>query len=199
MRSPKACLGGQTSADLHEASPLLWRLLRCFRTDRNCLKNIESLTCEFETSLVPAGHRLTAAPDLHGVSTCGRVREKCLSAREEIVGAASSKQQGNAMERFTTAQATKLAGINRMTLQEWIRLKKIHPPKLQRIAGPAFRLWTTADVDRLKKFAAANKYKPSVRKKQGRNKRDPSSERSDTNRLDKMALVHIGDGVPRQN
>jgi hypothetical protein len=103
------------------------------------------------------------------------------------------------MERFTTAQATKLAGINRMTLQEWIRLKKIHPPKLQRIAGPAFRLWTTADVDRLKKFAAANKYKPSVRKKQGRNKRDPSSQRSDTNRLDKMALVHIGDGVPRQN
>jgi hypothetical protein len=77
----------------------------------------------------------------------GRVREKCLSAREEIAGAASSKQQGNAMERFTTAQAAKLAGINRMTLQEWIRLKKIHlrsysESQVQRFDSGRQRTWT---------------------------------------------------------
>lgn len=47
----------------------------------------------------------------------------------------------------TTADAAKAVGISRATLQEWIRSEKIDAPKM--IAG--VRLWTDADVARLKR------------------------------------------------
>jgi len=47
----------------------------------------------------------------------------------------------------TTAGAAKAAGISRATLQEWIASEKFKAPKM--IAG--VRLWTDADVARLKR------------------------------------------------
>jgi excisionase family DNA binding protein len=50
---------------------------------------------------------------------------------------------------YTTQEAADAVGITRATLQDWIKKKKFaSAPKLQRFG---VRLWTAADVARLKK------------------------------------------------
>jgi MerR HTH family regulatory protein len=51
---------------------------------------------------------------------------------------------------FNTTEAAKEAGITRATLQEWIRRKVVAAPKLRIRDGRAVRLWTSAEVAKLK-------------------------------------------------
>lgn len=51
---------------------------------------------------------------------------------------------------YNTKQAAKEAGITRATLQQWIKKGLVHPPELIILAGRAMRLWTVADVAKLK-------------------------------------------------
>jgi DNA-binding transcriptional MerR regulator len=50
------------------------------------------------------------------------------------------------MPRLTTSEAAHRAGINRVTLHEWIRLGKINPPKTILRNGRAVRLWSARDI-----------------------------------------------------
>ena len=51
---------------------------------------------------------------------------------------------------YTTGQAAKKAGISRVTLQEWVRRGIVRAPELRISGGRAVRLWTDADVAKLK-------------------------------------------------
>ena len=51
----------------------------------------------------------------------------------------------------TTIKAAKAVGIHRVTLQEWIRLGKVKPPKPVLRNGRGVRLWSGADLARLRK------------------------------------------------
>jgi excisionase family DNA binding protein len=51
---------------------------------------------------------------------------------------------------YTTTEAAEAAGITRATLQDWIKKGKFAAPKLQQLGKIGARLWTSADVARLK-------------------------------------------------
>jgi DNA-binding transcriptional MerR regulator len=51
---------------------------------------------------------------------------------------------------YTTAEAAAKANITRATLQAWIKLKKVLPPKPVLDGARAKRLWTESDVNRLR-------------------------------------------------
>jgi hypothetical protein len=49
-----------------------------------------------------------------------------------------------------TEQAAKVAGIAVMTLHRWVVAKKLRAPALRIRNGRAVRLWSKADLDRLR-------------------------------------------------
>jgi predicted DNA-binding protein (UPF0251 family) len=51
-----------------------------------------------------------------------------------------------------TQQAAKAAGISNMTLHRWIVSARVKAPKLCIRNGRAVRLWSKADLDRLRKL-----------------------------------------------
>jgi predicted site-specific integrase-resolvase len=51
-----------------------------------------------------------------------------------------------------TQQAAEAAGIAVMTLHRWVAAKKLKAPKLRIRNGRAVRLWSKADLDRLRKL-----------------------------------------------
>jgi excisionase family DNA binding protein len=51
---------------------------------------------------------------------------------------------------YTTEEAAAKVGISRVTLQVWIKAKKITPPKPTLDGARSKRLWTASDVARLR-------------------------------------------------
>jgi excisionase family DNA binding protein len=50
----------------------------------------------------------------------------------------------------TTEEAARKTGLNRVTLQEWIRMGRVKAPRLVLRNGRAVRLWSQADIDGLR-------------------------------------------------
>ncbi len=72
---------------------------------------------------------------------------------------------------LTTVEVARLVGIDRVTLERWLARghaagAKVKKPKTVRIGDRDFRLWTQADVKRLKRFAADHKFEGRGRKPQ---------------------------------
>jgi len=58
--------------------------------------------------------------------------------------------------------------VQRATLYEWIRKKKIPAPKPRTVSGVRFCFWTSKEVDLIKKYRAEHyREKPTLRKKKG--------------------------------
>ncbi len=55
------------------------------------------------------------------------------------------------MKLLITRKAAKAAGISLVTLQRWIRSGKVKAPRLRDIGGGTFRLWSKADIARIRK------------------------------------------------
>ena len=51
---------------------------------------------------------------------------------------------------LTTGEAAETVGIGRVTLQRWIRARKIRAPKARLRGGIGVRLWGVADIGRLR-------------------------------------------------
>jgi predicted site-specific integrase-resolvase len=64
-----------------------------------------------------------------------------------------------------TQQAAKTAGISNMTLHRWIVTGRVKAPKLRIRNGRAVRLWSEADLTRLRKLKQAIYCKGRGRKK----------------------------------
>jgi MerR HTH family regulatory protein len=79
---------------------------------------------------------------------------------------------------LSTAEVAALIGIHPITLEHWIRDGKAKPSKTVRVGKQTFRLWTPADVRRLKKFKAAHYWEGRGGKKGSRNEDTKKSERS---------------------
>ncbi len=54
--------------------------------------------------------------------------------------------------RLSTVQAAKAIGIDVTTLHRWIRRGVVRPPRAVLRNGRGVRLWSAADVKRLRKF-----------------------------------------------
>jgi predicted DNA-binding transcriptional regulator AlpA len=68
----------------------------------------------------------------------------------------------------STAQVARKVGIGKQTLHRWIREGKVSAPRKQRVGGVVVRLWSGEDVDRVRKFKAANYCRGRGRKKKSK-------------------------------
>lgn len=66
---------------------------------------------------------------------------------------------------LTTAEAARKTGINRVTLQEWIRTGRIKAPRLVLRNGRAVRLWSHADIEKLREVKGLTYRRGRGRKK----------------------------------
>ena len=66
---------------------------------------------------------------------------------------------------FNTQQAAKAADIAVMTLHRWVVAKRLKAPKLRIRNGRAVRLWSKADLDRLRRLKQGIYCKGRGRKK----------------------------------
>ncbi len=57
-----------------------------------------------------------------------------------------------------------MIGINRVTLERWLSSGKLEPPRTVRFGRSEFRNWTASDVNRVRKYKAANYRKGRGRK-----------------------------------
>jgi len=71
------------------------------------------------------------------------------------------------MVPLSTAEVAALIGVHRVTLEEWLRLGKVKPPKTAKIGGHTYRLWSEKDVERLRTYK-----EKAYRKGRGRKKQD---------------------------
>ncbi|MFZ3333956.1 MAG: helix-turn-helix domain-containing protein [Candidatus Acidiferrales bacterium] len=68
------------------------------------------------------------------------------------------------MRKYSITEAAKELGIQRATLYEWIRRKKVPVPTAQVISGVRFRFWTEAELTTLKNYKAEHYQKKPSRK-----------------------------------
>ena len=68
------------------------------------------------------------------------------------------------MSPMSTEDVARKVGINRVTLERWLSDGKVAVPKKLRIGRSEFRNWTDADVERIRKYKAANYRKGRGRK-----------------------------------
>lgn len=52
--------------------------------------------------------------------------------------------------RFTTSEAAKQAGISLATINRWIAMDKIEAPEPTLVGATGYRLWSRADIKRLR-------------------------------------------------
>ena len=64
-----------------------------------------------------------------------------------------------------TQQAAKAAGVTVMTLYRWVVAKKLKAPKLRIRNGRAVRLWSSSDLNRLRRLKQGIYCKGRGRKK----------------------------------
>lgn len=60
------------------------------------------------------------------------------------------------MKTYSTKQAAKMVGINRVTLQRWLLSGKVKEPRRIRNGGVDARVWNDRDVERVRKYKAAH-------------------------------------------
>jgi DNA-binding transcriptional MerR regulator len=68
------------------------------------------------------------------------------------------------MRTYSTVQVARMVGVNRVTLQHWLLDGKITEPKRISNGGVTARVWTDRDVERVRKYKAANYRKGRGRK-----------------------------------
>ena len=59
------------------------------------------------------------------------------------------------MRAHSISEAARLLGVDRRTLQRWVRDKRIPAPTTQVLAGVRLRFWTEQDMAKLKEYKAA--------------------------------------------
>jgi hypothetical protein len=53
---------------------------------------------------------------------------------------------------YSTAEAAKHVGVNRVTLQRWLIAGKVKEPKKVRAGGVEARIWTDRDLERVQRY-----------------------------------------------
>lgn len=76
------------------------------------------------------------------------------------------------MSPKSTREVATEVGVGKMTLERWLRDGKIKRPKTIEFGGRRFRLWTRADVEKIKKYAKDHLYEGRGRKPKGKPKRE---------------------------
>jgi DNA-binding transcriptional MerR regulator len=68
------------------------------------------------------------------------------------------------VKQFSTPEVAKMADIHTITLERWLSSGKLKSPKRLRVGGRVVRLWTSQDVERVRKYKLQNYRKGRGRK-----------------------------------
>jgi excisionase family DNA binding protein len=68
------------------------------------------------------------------------------------------------MAKYSTSEAAKKCGVHHITLQRWVSSKKLTAPRKTRVGGVVVRLWTGADLARIRRYKEKNYRKGRGRK-----------------------------------
>lgn len=68
------------------------------------------------------------------------------------------------MRTYSTAQAARMLGVHKVTLQRWLLDGRVGEPKKVRIGNIESRIWTDRDVERVRRFKQENYRKGRGRK-----------------------------------
>jgi predicted DNA-binding transcriptional regulator AlpA len=79
-----------------------------------------------------------------------------------------SQMPTNTKPKLSTKRAAKAAGVSRITLLRWVRDGKVRGPKPVLIGAVGMRLWSPADVERIRAWKAKHFCKGRGRKKQAK-------------------------------
>ena len=75
------------------------------------------------------------------------------------------------MSEHSMSEVARKIEVQRATLYEWMRKKKIPPPKRRMVSGVRFCFWTSSEVEQIKKYKDEHyREKPTLRKKRGSQK-----------------------------
>ncbi len=69
---------------------------------------------------------------------------------------------------YSTQQLARKLKISNQTLHRWMRAGKVKAPPKRKITGVTVRVWTPRDVERVRKYKAANYRKGRGRKKKAK-------------------------------
>jgi len=69
------------------------------------------------------------------------------------------------MKTFSTLEVAKSVGVSKNTILSWLRQGKLPEPKRITQGGVELRLWSTRDLERVRKFKGLNYRKGRGRKK----------------------------------
>ena len=75
------------------------------------------------------------------------------------------------MKKYSTVEAAKLVGVSRDTLHRWIREKRVAVPPAESFGAFRVRLWSEADIERLKKYKAERFWGKGGRKVTGKKRK----------------------------
>jgi len=53
---------------------------------------------------------------------------------------------------YSTSEAARLIGVNRVTLQRWLIAGKVKEPRKVRAGGVEARIWTDRDLERVQRY-----------------------------------------------
>jgi len=71
------------------------------------------------------------------------------------------------METYSVSEAAKATGVNRRTLQRWIRNKRIPSPKAEIIDGRLRKSWTAIEVEKIREHKRTAYWGKGVDRKTG--------------------------------
>ena len=70
-----------------------------------------------------------------------------------------------ATNTYSTGEAAEQIGISRQTLQEWIASRRVKAPKAIEMGRLSVRLWSKADIERVRQFKGTLKRGPQSKEK----------------------------------
>jgi DNA-binding transcriptional MerR regulator len=77
---------------------------------------------------------------------------------------------GISVKRYSTVEVARLVRVHKLTLLRWLYSNKIPEPRRVRVNHQQYRIWSQADLERVRQFKKANYRKKPRRKKAGRTK-----------------------------
>jgi len=74
------------------------------------------------------------------------------------------------MKTYSTLEAARLVGVTSATLHRWIREKRVAAPPVETLGKMRIRIWSKADIERVKAYKAER-----YRKGRGRQRKNVTS------------------------